>query len=161
MTLRDISISAVFVIFGLRGLFRWLIREAASITAILLGGWLAYRFHEPAAVVFAGALPVSAARVVSFILLLLIAGLASHLIGNLLEKVVKLALLGWVNRAAGIFLGLLEGGLLLAMVFYAVTAVPFRFQLKESIEKHGVATQLAQFGGILLDRAKSLKATSP
>jgi len=160
MTFLDISIISVFAIFGLRGLFRGLIREAASITAILLGGWLAYRFHEPAAVIFASALPISAARVVAFILLLILVGLAAHLLGNLLEKVVKLALLGWVNRAGGIFLGLLEGGLLLAMIFYAVTAVPLRFQFKESIEKHAIAAQLALYGGVLMDRARSLRTPS-
>ncbi len=161
MSMLDISILSVLAVSGLRGLFRGLVKEAAAIAAIFLGGLLAFHFHESAAVLLAGFLPLIAAKVVSFISLLLLVGLAAHLVGNLLTKIVKLALLGWVNRAGGLVLGLLEGALLLSIFFYGVTAVPFKSKLKENIEANPAARQLAAFGGAVFDRAKSVKVTLP
>lgn len=161
MSLLDISIMTVLALMGLRGLLRGLIKEVAALTALVLGGWLAYRFHSAAAAPLKSLMPAAAAEVAAFVLLLILVGLAAHLLGNLLTGLVKLALLGWVNRLGGIAVGLLEGGLLLGMVFYAIVAIPFPFQLKETVTKHQLAAPLATFGGTMLDRAKALRATAP
>ena len=161
MSLLDISIITVLSVGALRGLFRGLIKEVATLTAIILGGWLAYSFHLSFSVLLNPFMPQPAARVVAFVLLLLLVGFVAHLAGNLLTKVVKLALLGWVNRIAGFLVGLLEGLIILCMLFYAIMAVPFKFQIKETISKHAGANQLAGFGGILLDRAKSMRPSIP
>lgn len=138
MSLLDIAILAVLALGALRGLLRGLIKEAAALTALLLGGWLAFRYHEKAAVLLHGMLPPVAARMVAFILLL-----------------------GWVNRLGGMVLGCLEGALVLGMFFYAVVAVPFSFPFKETVQKHPFAHPLASFGGSTLDRAKTLRQQSP
>ncbi|ACD94738.1 CvpA family protein [Trichlorobacter lovleyi] len=161
MSLLDIAILAVLALGALRGLLRGLIKEAAALTALLLGGWLAFRYHEKAAVLLHGMLPPVAARMVAFILLLILVGLAAHLLGNLLTGLVRLALLGWVNRLGGMVLGCLEGALVLGMFFYAVVAVPFSFPFKETVQKHPFAHPLASFGGSTLDRAKTLRQQSP
>lgn len=161
MTLLDIIILAVLALLGLRGLLRGLIKEAASLTALLLGGWLAYRFHTAAAAPLKALLPAAAAEVAAFVGLLLLVGLAAHLIGNLLTKLVSLALLGWVNRLGGIAIGVLEGALVLGMIFYAIAAIPFPFKLKETIVQHRIAAPLSALGGTFLDRAKTLRPTTP
>lgn len=159
----DIVIMAVLALMGLRGLLRGLIKEVAALTALVLGGWLAYRFHDTAAAPLKPLMPVPVAEVVTFVLLLIMVGLVAHLLGNLLTGLVKLALLGWVNRLGGVAVGLLEGSLILGMIFYAIMAIPFAFQLQDSIKKHPAASMLAVFGGSMLDRAKTLPlpATAP
>ncbi len=157
MSLLDIAILSILALGGLRGLLRGLIKEAAALTALVLGGWLAFRFHEQAALLLHTLVPPTAARMIAFVTLLILVGLASHLLGNLLTRLVSLALLGWVNRVGGLLLGGLEGALILGMVFYALLAVPLSFPLKESIRQHTLAAQLAQLGGMALDHAKSLK----
>jgi len=161
MSLLDISILTVLGLGGLRGLLRGLIKEAAALTALILGGWMAYRFHEKAAVLLHSLVPPVAARMIAFVLLLILVGLAAHLLGNLLTSLIKLALLGWVNRLGGLALGCIEGALVLGMLFYAVIAVPFSFPLKETLQKHHVAQVLAQFGGTALDQAKALRQVTP
>jgi len=161
MSLLDITIMVVLALMGLRGLLRGLIKEMAALTALVLGGWLAYRYHSVAAAPLKTLLPAAAAEVAAFVLLLILVGLAAHLLGNLLTSLVKLALLGWVNRMGGIAVGLLEGSLLLGMVLYAIIAIPFPFQLKETVTNHPVAAKLATFGGTMLDRARALRQTTP
>lgn len=161
MTLLDISIMIVLALLGLRGLLRGLIKEVAALTALILGGWLAYRFHTAASVPLKALLPAAAAEVVAFVGLLLLVGLGAHLLGNLLTGLVKLALLGWVNRLGGIAVGLLEGALLLGMIFFSIVSIPFPFQLKETVKQHRLAAPLAHFGGTILDRAKTLRPPTP
>lgn len=157
MSLLDIVILTVLALGALRGLLRGLIKEAAALTALLMGGWLAFRYHEKAAVLLHDILPPVAARMIAFVLLLILVGLIAHLLGNLLTSLIKLALLGWVNRLGGIAVGCLEGALVLGMFFYAVVAVPFSFPFKETVQKHHFAHQLAKLGGATLDRAKTLR----
>lgn len=157
MSQLDIAIISILGLGCLRGLLRGLIKEAASLTALILGGWLAFNFHDQAALLLHTLVPPVAARMIAFATLLILVGLAAHLLGNLLTRVVSLALLGWVNRVGGLLLGGFEGALVLGMVFYALLAVPLSFPLKETIRQHALATQLAQLGGTALDHAKSLK----
>lgn len=161
MSLLDISIMVVLALMGLRGLLRGLIKEVAALTALVLGGWLAYRYHGVAAAPLKTLMPAAAAEVVAFVLLLILVGLAAHLLGNLLTGLVRLALLDWVNRLGGVAVGLLEGSLLLGMVLYAIIAIPFPFQLKETVKTHPVAAKLATFGGTMLDRARALRPPTP
>ncbi len=157
MSLLDIAILSILALGGLRGLLRGLIKEAAALTALVLGGWLAFRFHDQAALLLHTLVPPTAARMIAFVTLLILVGLIAHLLSNLLTQLVTLALLGWVNRIGGLLLGGLEGALVLGMVFYALLAAPLTFPFKESIRQHALATQLAQLGGTTLEHAKSLK----
>lgn len=161
MNLLDSTILAVLVFGGLRGLLRGLIKELAAIAAFLLGGWIAFRYHPQAAALLAGLLPPHAARIFAFAVLLLLVGLSAHLLGNLLTGLIKLALLGWVNRLAGLVLGCLEGALVIGMIFYAIGAIPFSFPLQQAIKNHPLASQLAQAGGVVIDRAKTLRHETP
>jgi len=161
MSVLDISILTVLGLGGLRGLLRGMIKEAAALTALLLGGWLAFGFHEKAALLLHGMVPPPAARMIAFVVLLVLVGLVAHLVGNLLTSLVKLALLGWVNRLGGMLFGAVEGALVLGMFFYAVIAVPFVFPLKETVQKHTFAHALATFGGTALDKAKALNKQTP
>lgn len=161
MSLLTITMLAVLAFGSLRGLLRGLIKEVASVTAFVLGGWLAYRFHEAVAIPLTSLMPLHAARIVAFVGLLLAVGLSAHLIGNLLTGLMKLALLGWVNRVGGLVLGFMEGALVLGMILYSIIAIPFSFPLKEQIRQDTHAALLARFGGIALDQAKSLGTVKP
>lgn len=162
MNLLDIIIIALLVVLGLRGLLRGLIKEAAALVALVAGGWLAYRFHG----VVAGPLrdifklPAVAADITGFVLLLVLVGLAAHFGGNLLTKLVSLALLGWVNRVGGLCLGLAEAALVLGMAFYAVLAIPIPNKAADSIKNHKFANPLSSLGSVVLDKARSMQKGS-
>lgn len=161
MNLLDSTILAVLVLGGLRGLLRGLLKELAAVAAFLLGGWIAFKYHPQAAELLAGLLPSPAARILAFTALLILVGLSAHLLGNLLTSLINLALLGWVNRLAGLALGCFEGALVIGMIFYAIGAVPFSFPLQQSIQNHAFALRLAQLGGAAIDGAKALRPITP
>ena len=45
MNLFDIIILVVLILFALKGVVRGLVNEAFSLTGLILGGWVAYRFY--------------------------------------------------------------------------------------------------------------------
>ena len=161
MSLLDLTILTVLALGAVRGLLRGLIKEAAALTALVLGGWVAFRYHEQAATALNGMVPPVAARMIAFVVMLILVGLLAHLLGNLLTSLVKLALLGWVNRLGGLALGSLEAGLLLGMFFHAVLSVPFTFQFKTLVQTHPIASPLATFGSMALDHAKTVQQQTP
>lgn len=159
MNLLDIIIIALIVTLALRGLLRGLVKEAAALVALVAGGWLAYRFHgiiaAPLRDLFK--MPAVLADITGFVVLLLLVGLLAHFGGNLLTEMIKLALLGWVNRIGGLCLGIVEACLVLGMAFYAITAIPLQNRASDAIRSHTAANKLAQWGGVILDRARSMQ----
>jgi membrane protein required for colicin V production len=162
MNLLDIIIIALLATLGLRGLLRGLIKEAAALVALVAGGWLAYKFHGVVATPLRDMfnMPAVAADIAGFVILLLLVGLLAHFGGNLLTSLIKLALLGWVNRIGGLCLGLVEACLVLGMAFYAITAIPVQNKASDAIRSHTVANKLAKWGGVILDRARSIQKGS-
>lgn len=156
MSLLTIAMLAVLTLGGLRGLLKGLIKEIASLTAVVAGGWLAYHHHEAMALPISEFMPLHAARITAFIGLLLTTGICAHLLGNLLTTLMKLALLGWVNRLGGLIIGCLEGALVLGMLLHAVVSAPLKLPIKEQIKNDFHATALANLGATVLQQTKAL-----
>lgn len=122
MNFFDIAILAVLAGFLLKGLLRGLLREVCSLLGLVTGSLLALRFHGSLAATMADSfhLPAAFCAAVTFTLLFLAAVLVFWGIGYLLSRLVKLPLLGGMNRLAGGFFGLAESVLLLAVILYAL-----------------------------------------
>ena len=114
MNFFDIAILAVLAGFLLKGLLRGLLREVCSLLGLVTGSLLALRFHGPLAATMAATfhLPAAFCAAVTFALVFLAAVLVFWGIGYLLSRLVKLPLLGGMNRLAGGFFGLAESVLL-------------------------------------------------
>ncbi len=161
MSLLDIAILAVLALGALRGLLRGLIKEAAALTALLLGGWLAFRYHEKAAVLLHGMLPPVAARMVAFVLLLILVGLAAHLLGNLLTGLVRLALLGWVKPPWRNGAGLPRRGIGAGNVFLRCCCRTLFLPVQGNRSKTPLCPSVGKLWRLTLDRAKTLRQQSP
>lgn len=116
----DIIIAFVFVGFALRGYFKGLILSLTSLIGLIVGLYAAWHFSDYLAQELTPllSLSVESLKIVSFILTFVIALFIVYLIGILLEKVVKVAGLGFLNKLGGLFLGLIKGGLLVSIFFY-------------------------------------------
>ena len=75
------------------------------------GGWAACKYYPYLAEALRSfiRLPHHVAQSLSFVLIFLLIGLLFFFIGHLLTVIFKIILLGGVNRAGGVILGLLEG----------------------------------------------------
>lgn len=132
MSLVDILVWGVLLIFMAKGFLRGLVREVCSVLGLVAGGWAAFKYAtflaEAARPIIN--LPSHIATALSFVLIFLLIGMFFYLVGHLLTVVFKIMLLGGVNRVGGVVFGGLEGALILCMVLYLCTTrpVPERFK---------------------------------
>lgn len=148
MNLIDIFILCVLCFFAVKGLVRGLVNEASSMAGLLVGGWLAYRFHPLLAAPVKSALhlPAHVSSFLAFIIILLLAGICAHIIGNVITAALKLVMLGSLNRLGGLLIGTVEGALLLCMVFSIGASGFMPEQVRNKIRSTESANLLAQTG---------------
>lgn len=163
MNLFDIIILAVLILFALKGLVRGLVNEASSLTGLILGGWVAYRFYPAFSVPIRTALhlPVHVSSFLAFMLLLLVTGIIAHIAGNILTAALKLVMLGSINRLGGILIGAAEGALLLSMLFSTATAGFMPVSLKQKVRASGSANLFAVTGDRILSVWRSRNGSRP
>lgn len=144
----DIIILSVLCLFAFKGMVRGLVNEASSLTGLLLGGWLAYRFHTLLAIPIKSALhlPAHLSSFFAFIIILLITGICAHIIGNILTAALRLVMLGGLNRLGGLLIGVFEGALLLCMVFSVATSGFMPEHIRAKVRSTESANTLAQTG---------------
>ena len=152
MNLFDIIIFAILCFFAVKGLVRGLVNEASSLAGLLIGGWLAYRFHPLLAAPIKSALhlPTHLASFLAFIIILLLTGICAHIIGNIVTAALRLVMLGSLNRLGGLLIGVAEGALLLCMVFSIATSGFMPEQVRNKIRSSESAHMLAQTGDYFL-----------
>ncbi|PLX83861.1 MAG: colicin V production protein [Desulfuromonas sp.] len=119
----DIAILVLLAVSLIKGLLRGLLKEVCSLAGLVVGGFLAFRFHAPLAewMIQSFDLPAKLCVVAAFLALFLSALVAFSALGFLLSRLVKLVFLGGFNRVAGGLFGLAEGVLLLAVVLYGLS----------------------------------------
>jgi membrane protein required for colicin V production len=163
MNLFDIIILAVLILFALKGLVRGLVNEASSLTGLILGGWLAYRFYPALSVPIRTTLhlPAHVSSFLAFMLLLLVTGIVAHIAGNILTAALKLVMLGSLNRLGGILIGAAEGALLLCMLFSTATAGFMPDTLKQKVRASHSANLFALTGDRILTEWRGSNGSRP
>ncbi|MBK5275888.1 MAG: CvpA family protein [Desulfuromonadales bacterium] len=163
MNLFDIIILAVLILFALKGLVRGLINEASSLTGLILGGWLAYRFYPGLAAPIRSTLhvPEHVSAFLAFMLLLLVTGIVAHIAGNILTAALKLVMLGSLNRLGGILIGAAEGVLLLCLLFSTATAGFMPDTLKHKVRASESANMFAETGDRILSLWRNSTRSRP
>lgn len=125
-----------------------LVREACSLIGLVTGGWAAFKYYSYIAEVIRPFihLPRHVALVLSFILILVVLGLLFYLLGHLLTAILKIMLLGGLNRVGGIVFGFLEGAFILCMILYFCTTKPVPDWIKGSLVKSKTARPFISSG---------------
>ena len=148
MSLVDILIWAILLIFVAKGFWKGLVREVCTLLGLIAGGWAAFRYSSS----FAESLrpfihlPQHVASALSFLLIFFLVGLLFFLFGHLLTVLFKVMLLGGINRIGGVLFGLLEGAFVLCMVLYFGTTRPMPVKLKSALEHSAMARPFIQTG---------------
>ena len=126
MNIIDIIILVCFVPALIQGITKGFIPQAVALLSIILGAWLAFRFSEPVGEWLGGYVELSAA---SFAVILVAVSLALNLIGKGLEKVVKVAMLGWADKLLGAVLSFLKAFLVVGLLVIVFDALNSKFSL--------------------------------
>lgn len=126
MNVIDIIILLCCVPAIFRGLSKGFIAQVAALVALVLGAWMSFHFSNAVVEWLKPAVDVSPAvlQALAFTLILVVVFLALTMAGKMLEGVVKIVMLGWLNKLLGVVFSLLKVLLaigLFILVFDSVT----------------------------------------
>ena len=134
----DAIIVVLLILSLVRGFTNGLVKEVASLAALILGIWGAIRFSAFTAEKLYDFFDMTGRYVgiIAFLITFGIIVVIIHFVGIIADKIVDAASLGLINRVLGIGFGLLKSALLLSVLFVILNAIDARkpFLPKETIE---------------------------
>lgn len=118
----DLILAGLVAMFLVRGIMRGLVAEVAGLACIIAGIWAASEYQHLAFPFFELAFGDNTgwARITAYLVVFLVVFIGLGLAFRLVEKLLKLAYAGWLNRLAGGVLGGVKGILFALVVFLLV-----------------------------------------
>ena len=125
MNVIDVIILLCCVPAIFHGLSKGFIAQAASLVALVLGAWLSFHFSNVVVEWIKPAFNVSPTvlQAIAFTLILSVVFLALTLIGKALEGIIKIVMLGWLNKLLGVVFALLKVVLTIGLVILIFDSV--------------------------------------
>jgi membrane protein required for colicin V production len=135
----DVLILIAIALGMIGGFINGLVKEVASLAALILGIWGAIRFSSFTAARLYDYFDMTGRYVgiISFVVTFAIIVVIIHFIGILVDKLVSAVALGFVNRLLGIAFGLFKSVLIMSVIFVVLNAIDARrpFLPKDKIEQ--------------------------
>jgi membrane protein required for colicin V production len=118
MSILDIILLVCFIPAVIRGISKGFVEQLIALLSIIIGAWVAYHFGSTLSEWAAGYLQVNekVLNVICFTLIIIVAVVILFLIGRLITGVIKIVMLGWLNRLLGLVFALLKAALVLGLV---------------------------------------------
>ena len=134
MNIIDIIIVCCCVPAVIHGLSKEFVSQAFSLVALILGVWLSFKFSNAVGewLVTYIDLPSTVIHVIAFALIMLVVMLITHLAGKAVEGVLKVVMLGWLNKLLGIVFALLKAVLIIGLVIILFEAINNTFPIVPS-----------------------------
>lgn len=131
MNILDIIILLCLVPAIVQGIRKGFISQAISIISIIAGVWASAKFASIVAEWVAQYITASeqVIKIVSFALVLVAVFIVLGLLGKALEGILKLVMLGWLNRLLGVVFSLAKCVLILGLVVLAFNSLNATFGL--------------------------------
>jgi membrane protein required for colicin V production len=122
MSVFDIVFVAMVTVSAAIGLWKGFILQLFGLIGLFVGVFVAYRLSMKLAGWWANhfAVDIVAAKVVTFIILMIVVCVLIILCAKLLTKVASFTMLGWVNRLLGMIFGIAQTVLIFAATVYAI-----------------------------------------
>jgi len=138
----------ILLVFGVaRGFTDGLIRELASLLALILGIWGAIKFSAFTAGRLYDYFDMSGRYVgiIAFLITFIIIVIIIHFIGMIVDRFVNAISLGFLNRVLGMVFGLFKTALILSVIFVVLNAFDAKHQFlpKTRIEQSRLYNPIA------------------
>jgi membrane protein required for colicin V production len=148
------AVIVVILILGLvNGFINGLVKEVASLAALILGIWGAIKFSTFTAAKLYDYFDMTGRYVgiIAFIVTFGIIVVVIHFIGILADKIVNAASLGFINRILGIVFGLLKSMLIMSVFFVVLNAIDARkpFLPKKTIEESKFYNPISDIASVI------------
>ena len=161
----DIIIVCCFLPALYFGIKNGLVRQLVAVAVIYFGITLSLRFSAPVADWIIEHVNMNEfwAKTVSFILVFFVVSLVLGLLGKLIEKILQISLLGWLNKLLGIVAALFVFTLVISALVYFVDSANniLEFIPKEKIEESRLYPVLLDLSKELFPRLKEIAASVP
>jgi len=114
----DIILIILLLLAAIGGYKNGFIAELASLAALVLGVWGAFEFSDITAEFLVDNFNWhwKHLNIVSFIITFIVIVILVHIVGSVVNKIVETALLGFLNRLAGLLFGILKSALILSVI---------------------------------------------
>jgi membrane protein required for colicin V production len=135
----DAIIVVVLILSLVTGFINGLVKEVASLAALIIGIWGAIKFSSFTAAKLYDYFDMTGhwVGVIAFLVTFGLIVVIIHFVGIMADKIVNAASLGFINRVLGIVFGLLKAVLIMSVVFVVLNAIDVRrpFLPKKIIEE--------------------------
>lgn len=157
-------IDIVIVCFFLPALFfgikNGMVKQLVALAVIYFGIVLSLRFATPVSLWVLEHVKMTEfwAKAVSFVLIFFVVALVLSLFGRIIEKIIKITLLGWLNKLLGVVMTFILTILLLSVVVYLVDSANnlLKFIPKEKLEESRFYPALLQLSQEVFPHFKEL-----
>lgn len=121
----------------IQGLRKGFISQAISIISVIAGIWASARFANMVTAWLSQHITTSeqVMKIIAFVLILVVVFIILGLIGRFLESVLKVVMLGWVNKLLGAIFSIVKAFLIIGLIILAFNALnnTFEFMKPETI----------------------------
>ncbi len=135
----DLTIVILLIISVVMGFINGLVKEVASLAALILGIWGAIKFSSFTAEKLYDYFDMTGQYVgiIAFLVTFGLIVVIIHFIGILADKLIQAIALGFVNRLLGMVFGLLKSVLIMSVFFVILNAIDTRkpFLPRQTIEE--------------------------
>lgn len=131
MNTLDIILLICFIPAAIAGLRKGLVGQIIGLLTIILGCRLSMTFQKPVTdwLVKVTAANPEMIRILSFVLIFIAVAVVLYLIGKVIEKVIHIVLLGWVNKLLGILISSLIAIVVIGLIGGTVSSLNDQLQL--------------------------------
>ena len=163
MNIIDIILIIPIIWFAYLGFKRGLIIELASLIALILGIYAALYFSFYAEDLLANIFNMGPKYrgIAAFILTFVVVIVVVHLIGKLLEKIINLVALGFLNKLAGGIFGVLKGAVLLSVILLILNQFNNKLISQEKKEGSMFYGPVAGIAPLLWDKLQNQEYIDP
>lgn len=131
MNILDIILLVCFIPAIIGGIRKGFIAQVVAIISIVLGVWLSVKFTSIVGNWLSQWIQTSEQliNVISFAVIFIAVAVILYTIGKLLEKTIRIIMLGWLNRLLGALFAMLKCILILGFLIIIFNAINTRFGL--------------------------------
>jgi membrane protein required for colicin V production len=118
MSYIDIILGLLLIFAAISGFRKGLIVELVSLAALILGIWGAIEFSGVTSEFLTENLNLKTEHlnIISFVVTFIVIVILVHIVGNVINKIVETAMMGFLNKLAGMVFGVLKSALILSVI---------------------------------------------
>ena len=123
MNLLDVAIVVILLYCLIRGFFRGIIKETASLAGVMIGFLGARMYYKEVSQLFSGWISNAGYReILGFLLIFVTLFFIVALIGIVARYLMKVVFLGWLDRLLGVVFGFFKGILIVSIIFLTLAS---------------------------------------